>query len=78
MRTLLRVPADAINAAFFSASIGIAAGAIATILTHRMEDGLQVGFSAMMIAGACFGRNIWRTYRPRRQPNFFFARRTLG
>jgi hypothetical protein len=78
MRTLLHVPADVINGAFYSASIGIAAGAIATILTHRMEDGLQAGFSALMIAGACFGRSIWRTYRPRPQQTIFFARRTSG
>jgi hypothetical protein len=78
MRALLHMPADAINGAFFSASIGIAAGAVATMLTHHMEDGLQAGFSALMIAAACFGRNIWRTYRRRPQQSLFFARRSPG
>jgi hypothetical protein len=76
MRALLHVPADVINAAFFSASIAVAAGAVATVLTHRLEDGLQVGFSALMIAGACFARHIWRTYRPRQ--TLFFTRRPLN
>ena len=71
MRTLFHAPVDALNALFYASSIGVAAGAVGAILANKLEDGLQAGFAAFAIAAACFGRNIWRDYRPRRgQPLF--------
>jgi hypothetical protein len=65
VRTLLNLPAEAINAVFLSASIGVGVGSMVAVLTHRLEDGLQAGFIALVISAACFGQSIWRHHRPR-------------
>ncbi len=70
MRTFLHFLSDAACAALNVASVAIAAGALATIFTHRLRDGLLVALAAFLCAGAGFGYAMWRTYRPRRRPMF--------
>jgi len=77
MRALLYIPGEAIRALLFAASIGILTGALASILSHRMEDGLQAGFAGSVIAFACLGRNIWRAHREEFE-ELFLRRRTLS
>ena len=70
MRTFLHFLSDAACAALNVASVAIAAGALATIFTHRLRDGLLVALAAFLCAGAGFGYAMWRTYWPRRRPMF--------
>jgi membrane protein implicated in regulation of membrane protease activity len=68
VRTLLHLPLEIATAFFFTASIAVSAGAMATSYTHRLGDGLRMALVAFLIAGAAFGYAIWRNYRPGRKP----------
>jgi hypothetical protein len=68
MRTLLRLPIDIATAFFFSASIAIGMGVVATSYTHRLGDGFRMGALAFLVAAAGFGYAIWRNYRPLPKP----------
>jgi hypothetical protein len=59
----LRLPLDIMIAMLFAASIGIAMATVASALTHRLEAGLRAGIVGLLLAAACFGYHLWRTYR---------------
>lgn len=67
MRRWIHLPVEILTAALFSASIGIAAGAVAVSFTHRLGDGLTFGLPALLVAVLSFGFVLWRAYRPQRQ-----------
>lgn len=64
MRTLVHLTFDTACAVLYVASIAVAVGAGATIITHRLMDGLLVGLAALVFAGGGFGYSLWRSYRP--------------
>ena len=76
LSTFLHATSDTATAALNVASISVAAGAIATACTAQLRVGLIVGGCALLIAGAGFGLNLWRTYGPStRRHVFLFKRR---
>lgn len=75
LSTFLHATSDTATAILNVASISVAAGAVAAACTAQLRVGLIVGASTLLIAGAGFGLNLWRTYGPSTRRHVFLFRR---
>jgi hypothetical protein len=75
LSTFLHATSDTATAILNVASISVAAGAVAAACTAQLRVGLIVGASTLLIAGAGFGLNLWRTYGPSSHRHVFLFRR---
>jgi hypothetical protein len=70
MGDVLELPREIATAVFFSAAIGVAAGALVAGRTHRLAPAAPVAFCAFGVALASFGYAIWRSRRWRSKRMF--------
>ena len=69
MRNFVSSAANAACVLLYMASMAVVLGAVASIYTHRLRDGLLVALGAFVFASAGFGYSAWRTYKSRRRPS---------
>jgi hypothetical protein len=70
MGRFLELPREIASAFFFSAAIGVVAGAVVAGRTQRLAPALPVALTAFGIAAVSFGYAIWRSHRVRSRRMF--------